>query len=129
MYNFLSSFIYETGFKASEVKKAYVQAYNECKHLAKENDLDYIKETMEVILDIGDRKTCAERFMKSGYTSFEKFVEELIDEDIQLTQEDVLSTGFAIGTIPEVGPEAQPITIGLDGEDENKKNERDRDII
>jgi hypothetical protein len=124
--DFLETFIYESGIKASIVKQTYREAYKECRHLNKENDLNFIRETMEIILDMKESKTCAEKFIVSKYKSFDKFIEDLIDCDLN---EDVLSTGFAVSDKPEIGPNAKPVTIGLDDEEENKENKKQQDLV
>lgn len=128
LQDFLETFVYESGIKASIVKQAYKDAYKECKHLNKENDLNFIRETMETILDMKESKTCAEKFMTSKYTNFEKYIEDLIDCPLD---EDVLSTGFAISDKPEVGPNAKPLDIGPSDEDtdENKENKKQQELI
>jgi hypothetical protein len=127
--DFLETFVYESGIKASIIKQVYKDAYNESKFLNKENDLSFIKETMETILDITEgSKTCAEKFILSKYISFDKYVEDLIDCDLT---EDLMSTSFSPSVKPEVGPDAKVLDVGPSDEDteENKENKKQQELI
>ena len=126
LQEFIITFTYEAGIKASIIKQTYLEAYKECKSLSKENDLVFIKETMRILLDIKEgSKTCAEKFMLSGYSNFDKFMEDLIDCDLD---EELLSTSFPTSVKPE-GP-FRKVSIDLEDRDteENKKNNQEQDI-
>jgi hypothetical protein len=128
MNRYLETIIYNWGIKASVVNKTYLECKKEASYLGQENNIPYIREMMYDIL-CEDKKLCTDRFIESKCESFQKFIEDLIDEEVIEIEEDVVSTGFATSVKPEVGPEAKPLTIGLDDEDENKKNQRQQDAV
>ena len=127
MKNFIESFIYNYGIKASLVKQAYREAYRECKFVSKENDLDFIKETMVEILEC-EFKPCSHMFIESNELSFPIFLESLIDENIELTQEELLSTNFSSDQKPQSGGEKnnhklKVSMLGFDDSEEENKEE------
>ena len=99
MNHFLLDRVLEWGIKASEVNKAYKDADYEASHFGKENDSEYIQETMSTILDRED-KLFVDNFIKSKELNLSKFIEDLFDEPII---EDMMSTDFASNQRPEDG--------------------------
>lgn len=127
MKNFIELFILENGFPASIVKKTYITAYKESKQLAKENDLNFIKETMEILLEINNNN-CAYRFLESNFLNFNEFINSLFDEDTIITKEELLSTNFTPDQKPQNGGEKnnhkfKVSMLGFDNSDEEENKE------
>jgi len=130
MKNFLESFIYNYGIKASIVIQTYKEAYRECKFVSKENDLNFLKETMIEILEC-EFKPCSHVFIESREPSFPKFLESLIDEDIELTQEELLSTNFTPDQKPQNGGEKNnhKLKVSMLGFDDSEEEENKEELV
>jgi hypothetical protein len=95
--NFLEDCMLEWGIPASKINKAYKESLYEAKHFNKQNDIEYIKETMSIILDRQD-KLFLDSFMKCGHYNLKEFIDSLYDDKITETIE---STDFASDQKPE----------------------------
>ena len=82
--NFLEDCILEWGIPASKINKAYKESLYEAKHFNRQNDIEYIKETMSIILDRQD-KLFLDSFMKCGHYDLKEFIDRLYDENIEST--------------------------------------------
>ena len=124
MKSFIESFILENGFPASIVKKTYIAAYKESKQLSKENDLNFIKETMEILLEINNNN-CAYRFLESNFINFNEFINNLFDEEINITKEELLSTNFTPDQKPQNGGEKNnhKLKVSMLGFDDSEEKE------
>ena len=91
--NFLEDCILEWGYKAAEINKAYRESMYEAKYLSLEANIEFIKETMSVILE-RDNKKFIDKFMESKNYDLKLFIESLYDED-------VISTDFSPDQRPE----------------------------
>lgn len=91
--NFLEDCVLEWGIPISKINKAYKESIYEAKHFNKHNDIDYLKETMSIILDRQD-KLFLDSFMKCGHYNLKEFIDSLYDENIE-------STDFSSNQKPE----------------------------
>lgn len=82
--NFLEDCILEWGIPASKINKAYKESLYEAKHFNKHNDIDYLKETMSIILN-RQNKLFLDSFMKCGHYNLKEFIDSLYDENIEST--------------------------------------------
>jgi hypothetical protein len=120
--NFLEDCILEWGIPASKINKAYKESLYEAKHFNKHNDIDYLKETISIILN-RQNKLFLDSFMKCGHYNLKEFIDSLYDENIE-------STDFTSDQKPEKSGH-KFYTNGMDDvlvDDNQEENNKEADI-
>lgn len=112
--NFLKSFVYFYGIKASKVNKVYKEVLDQAYSLGQENSLDFVSETMKVLID-ADPALCTKHFVESDFNNFDDFIESLFDETL-------ISTNFSPSERPETYTHKQK-SVTLDFLDDEEEEE------
>jgi len=121
----LKSIALQSGISKNEITNIYHKAINEAKYLGKEHDEDFILSIVKSLSGLDEEdinqtiKNLNTKFLESGYTDFDKFLEDTWDKIEEDAIQGIVSTDFP----PSVRPEhmlGHAIKFPPDEEEDNK---------